>query len=517
MDCNSIIYDVFNSFNDEEKGFSIERIENIIIERVIRKIEGYIILLNPANLAYIAFDGVAPFAKMEQQRSRRYKSAHMEHYIQPKLMLNTSDKPKCKWSTCNITPGTPFMKKLSLQVNEHFHNYCGKQKIIVSASNIDGEGEQKIFEEIRNSGYKNENVFVYGLDSDLIMLSIFHLELRKNIYVLREAPEFSKSQLQIKGNTNELLCMNIEMLSKYILHEMDCIKSDKHRIKDYIVLCFFLGNDFLPHFPSLNIRKSGIQILLEAYNKKIGNNENKFIISKETGELDWKILEELIVELSKGEHENLVQEELLREKMEKYKFKDVEELLLNTPILCRGVEKYICVKEDKWEERYYRTLFERERTKENVKEICIKYVEGIEWVYKYYSAGCKDWKWKYKYKYGPLLIDLKKEMGEMGEIKMKKREGYSGEVQLIYVMPWGIIEMEMEEKIRELIKKHIGETKMKMEEIEYEWSYCRYMWESHIKLKEIEEETLDKMEKEIRVLCHGGAADCTTGVAQEYL
>ena len=46
MDCNSIIYDVFNNFNDEEKGFSIEMIENILIERVISKIEYYQTMLN---------------------------------------------------------------------------------------------------------------------------------------------------------------------------------------------------------------------------------------------------------------------------------------------------------------------------------------------------------------------------------------------------------------------------------------------------------------------------------------
>ena len=78
MDCNSIIYDVFNSLPEEEKGAaSNNKIENILIERVIAKIEYYIRLLRPSNTVFIAFDGVAPFAKMEQQRTRRYKSTYM--------------------------------------------------------------------------------------------------------------------------------------------------------------------------------------------------------------------------------------------------------------------------------------------------------------------------------------------------------------------------------------------------------------------------------------------------------
>ena len=71
LDCNSIIYDAVHNI-DFTKLIETDMIT--IIRAVCVKIEEYINLLKPDNTIYIAFDGVAPFAKLEQQRSRRYKS-----------------------------------------------------------------------------------------------------------------------------------------------------------------------------------------------------------------------------------------------------------------------------------------------------------------------------------------------------------------------------------------------------------------------------------------------------------
>ena len=102
---------------------------------------------------------------------------------------------------------------------------------------------------------------LYGLDADLIMLSIFHIEYQKNIYICREAPEFMK-----RYETNELLFMDVELLCGSINSEMSCKYMNKYRLNDYVFMCFMLGNDFLPHFPALNIRTHGITTLIDLYN-----------------------------------------------------------------------------------------------------------------------------------------------------------------------------------------------------------------------------------------------------------
>jgi len=118
MDCNSIIYDTYHSIKSQYIGTPIEKFEDELIKNVIIKIIYYINIIKPKNVLYIAFDGVAPFAKMDQQRSRRYKSIHM-----PTLSsINGVQNVENFWNTATITPGTHFMNKLSIQINEEFNS-----------------------------------------------------------------------------------------------------------------------------------------------------------------------------------------------------------------------------------------------------------------------------------------------------------------------------------------------------------------------------------------------------------
>ena len=72
LDSNSIVYDSF--YNTEWDDMSNEMFISKLIENVIKQIEIYIQLIHPSDNVFIALDGVAPLAKMDQQRSRRYKS-----------------------------------------------------------------------------------------------------------------------------------------------------------------------------------------------------------------------------------------------------------------------------------------------------------------------------------------------------------------------------------------------------------------------------------------------------------
>ena len=165
--------------------------------------------------------------------------------------------------------------------------HYGVDNIIVSSSNENGEGEHKMFQHIRDNKIQNGNLAVYGLDSDLIMLSLFHCKLFDNLFIFRETPEFGKQLISNDHENSDYLFLHIECFVNAILSEMNCKSTDNHRLYDYIFMCFLLGNDFLPHFPSLNIRTTGIDTLLSIYRNIIGDSSNKSFISQNM-QIQWR-------------------------------------------------------------------------------------------------------------------------------------------------------------------------------------------------------------------------------------
>ena len=375
MDCNSIIYDSYYNILKSDKVNVNDHVEleNAIIQQVIQKIEHYIHYLTPKQTVFIAFDGVAPFAKMEQQRTRRNKG----HFIS-KIPLFSKEST---WELSSITPGTNFMNNLSQMINQHFkhsENKYNVKNIIISCSDERGEGEHKLFSHLRANSFENDNVAVYGLDSDLIMLSVFHLKYCKNIYIFREAPEFLKNSIPVDCQGEEPHFVDIQYLGQGILSHMGCAHSSIRRLYDYVFICFFLGNDFLPHFPAMNIRTHGIDVLLEIYNKYVGSYADAYFIS-ENGNIQWKYVSKFVNEIAKREHEYLVQEYFVRDKYERFRFpentdEEKKKAFENTPIVYRAEEKYICPSEQYWDKRYYQALFKTEKNASFMKTLCNNYL-----------------------------------------------------------------------------------------------------------------------------------------------
>ena len=487
LDCNSIIYDIVKL----TEYTNINKYEETIILDTCKKIEEYIKIINPSNNIFIAFDGIPPVAKLLQQKNRRYKNWYQ----------NMSFNINNKWNTANITPGTRFMHNLDIGIKKYFNNTenkYGVKNIIIESSNSPGEGEHKIYKFIRDNqdDHKDVNTVIYGLDADLIMLSLNHLTYCKNIYLYREAPHFiSNIDNTLSKNDEYLINMDMfrDQLYKLMVNTFEINKSRDQCIKDYIFICFLLGNDFLPHFPAINIRHSGIDQLLQLYKMLYGNN-NKTLINN--GKICWRNLKTFINNIGDNEEELLINIYKIRNKLEKRYWPDGDldekiEKFTNIPTQNRSIEKFINPSENNWRWRYYKSIFnididspENENNK-FIKKLSLNYLETLEWTYKYYTIGCQDWQFAYQYDYPPLFQDLFHYIpyfdNEM--ISNKNMEPLNINTTLAYVLPCNslyLLDEDFKKYLLENYEEHYYEN------YEFKWAFCRYYWECHVEFPKID-------------------------------
>ena len=171
---------------------------------------------------------------------------------------------KCDKNDYNmISPGTTFMKKL----DKMLHSLKFDTKVIISGSNIPGEGEHKIMDHIRASEQQGSSV-VYGLDADLIFLCL--VNFKKELTLVRESTFFGSSAdqgyLYVKIPELRLLLHN-NLAPKEQHTELATSPYVQKTMIDYAYMCFLLGNDFLPHIPSMLIREGALDIAIQAYKK----------------------------------------------------------------------------------------------------------------------------------------------------------------------------------------------------------------------------------------------------------
>lgn len=405
FDANSIIYDAFHTISAQHRANPIDQIQEttvffpLITQRVIELLEKHIHYIQPTETLFIAFDGLPPPAKIVQQKSRRFKTRHLEQmakHLLPQTANSSTQNTTFPWQTSMITPGTPFMTFLSNHLIEHFNQRRTKQPQnppvqIISTSTEPGEGEHKIFRYIRNHPPKPSNqIALYGLDSDLIMLSLLSVP---NIYIFREAPAFLASKiddilqkvhtkhkyshnqpqqpnipqpLSTKPEDLPPYFLNINLLANAIRQSQQLPKTIQYNsnpVYDYVFMCFLLGNDFLPHIPALNLRTNGLSTLLKHYQQK--RNTPLQLIEPITQQIQWEQLFKLLQPIAKSERELLVQDNHAFRKMPKPSFSaekmktanEIQEFITSVPQIYTAAREYIQPEiENNWQQRYRRVF-----------------------------------------------------------------------------------------------------------------------------------------------------------------
>ena len=295
LDLNCAIHPCCRKIIEEYSENNVNKlnIERKMINEVLNYIHKLVSMCEP-SLLYIAIDGVAPCAKMNQQRLRRYKTIyekklHNKIKSEENIETNTFD-----WNTNAISPGTEFMDKLSKEIKREIMTNpdYNSIKVYFSDAYVPGEGEHKILEFIKNNKFDG-NLIIYGLDADLIILSF--VSHKPNIYLLREALSFGKP---IHG---KFLYLDIDNLKYYIVKDLQeqimlldptlLFDMDKlnNLLDDYIFISFLIGNDFLPHLLAYDLRHNGLTLLLEKYIELYVIYETNLVNSKKNT-INWNCL-----------------------------------------------------------------------------------------------------------------------------------------------------------------------------------------------------------------------------------
>lgn len=431
IDTNCLLHpQCFKILNDNPHLDDHEKLEDKMIKQCIKYLDEVIYFINPSKEVYIAIDGVAPVAKMKQQRQRRYKS------VNDKALFDNIKKKHNKeittyWNNSAITPGTKFMKKLTNRIVE----YCKELKksknikIIFSTAETPAEGEHKLLQHIRNSNNDYKYV-VYGLDADLIFLSLS--ANKDNIYLMRESNELNKN------NKDVFNLVDIDVLKKCIIEQISeiTLKDDLNKekiIRDFIFICYFLGNDFLPHVPSIDIKCfdknniNGLDLVLQAYANTFDSLNDYLIIYEDKIRYNLEFLQLFLDYLSSFENDFFVNMYNNKKRFYKIDIQDSYEIEKNKieNLLFKIDDDIELGKDnnDDYKFRYYKKYYNSEiNQNELIKYSCYKYIEGLIWIANYYFNKCESWDWYFPFDHAPFVSDLADNLKRfnLDEIKFNK-------------------------------------------------------------------------------------------------
>lgn len=464
LDMNGIIH---GCTHPHDRDISDVLSEREMMLGIMHYLDRIINIVKPKVSIYMAIDGVAPRAKLNQQRSRRFRSAKDMAEATADMESRVDDLFD---SNC-ITPGTEFLNKVSefiqyfirkkIKEDPHWHSL----NIIFSGADIPGEGEHKIMEHIRemraSPRYQpNNRHCIYGQDADLIMLGLVTHE--PHFTILREVVNFNsfgdKNALkQVKKFTKEsdFQLLHLSVLREYLQIEFAYQQPQydlERLIDDFVFMTFLVGNDFLPHMPTLDIGDGAFDLLfgiykdqrefwgngqylvengdicnpsrLEGFLAAIGMVETDILTQREKDDAEytkkkrrWDKRDGVAGGPSDAEikqHEAEKQSDYMSMIEDLLSAHDANDFVDGwTPVSEAGQKDY--------KGRYY---FEKLKMtpvdKDDHWKLRCAYIEGLRWCLAYYYRGCISWSWFYPYHYGPMLSDLTNipKMFEITEFKI---------------------------------------------------------------------------------------------------
>lgn len=428
LDFNGIIHTSYHAIkNSIPTTLSKDEFESKLIDNVIDNMMIVIAFVQPTDLVSVNIDGVAPLPKILQQRKRRYLSAWMKTQMKEDGYV---------WDSNAISPGTPFMKKLSDKLKHVRLQSCD---IIVSDSSEQGEGEHKIFNFIRSDetsiGKEMVDV-IYGLDADLIMLSMLCEKTKK--YLLREPQHYGKHN-KTSSNDEPFLWFDVDMCREAIVNSFN----GKIDIKSYVILCSLIGNDFLPCLSYLTIYNDGIDTIMKSYMEIVDQCGLRFVDKDPESEkcvINYDVVCLLMEDLMRFENSEFkrLHEQYYKKNMV---FNSHKLAIENYGVKNKNTKLKNIFENNNWRMQYYTNLFDMSPYNDStINNATTQYMEGLQWMVDYYIN--KDFKndWWYVYNYSPTILDmynfLEVNKAKLQGMKNGKNWDINEDIQLLMIIPY---------------------------------------------------------------------------------
>lgn len=413
-----------------EKGVSYREIDECVINEILRYTV-YLVtkIVKPTRLLFISIDGSVPLAKMIKQRKRRFKYHHDAMYKQK--LKNKYNITTTQFDSTKISPGTLFMSKLSARIKNlitigAFSQHTQNFKVIFSDSNVPGEGEFKIFDYLKQNNI-HQNILIYGMDADLIVLSMNYDFI--NINLIRENDE------------DEIIYLNIKDCCTHLFNKFvsdDIMKIDEF-VKDFILFSFLGGNDFVTAIPQCQIRSNGLEKLMRTYVNVYSELRCHLVIDTT---INFEFLKQMMMKLSDSEDlamKNVYNKQKIITKNTSYEtdmenFEHLDYSHSHNPFHNQYKEEFkkINYKDEYivWKRQYISEFFGDDDPVQD-------YIKSLLWTYDYYNGKIQDKEYCYSHRNAPLAsmlscVDLQK---ITQNISFTENDWLTPIEQLLYILP----------------------------------------------------------------------------------
>ena len=345
----------------------------------------------PSELVLVAIDGVAPLAKVNQQRSRRFL-AHKS-----KGLTGARDG----FDRNAITPGTEFMRDLIERISRVCEEVAIDRGVrtVFSPSTEPGEGEHKIVDFVRRNPPSSGRDCVYGLDADLILLSmVLRAQTGSCPCIVREANA-------VKGadeahEESGYVFLDVDSLIDSVIEDAPAALDDRDKIMNHVVASFLVGNDFLPALSCLSIKAGCLERLCRRADEPLCGRSPEY-------ELDWRALARLVRTVADEEDELFHKTDARYWCMRPPDTSDPVALWEAHPVVNKDdANRRIRPGSPGWRPRYYDALFQTR----DVARVASDYLQGIQWNLHYYAGRfarpAATPEWLYPHAYGPTALDV---------------------------------------------------------------------------------------------------------------